>query len=315
MRNTVFAIALAMSAAVSAAESTLKTTTIQVRGMTCGSCAAAVTHVLKQVDGVREAHVSYEKGEAVVSYDPAQITPEAIAHSAEQKLPGYKFASQTASAPQTSTRPSMALPATSPSAISPTQIDPEHVSFYEVGLVCPAAPKIGCGGRSKPVLLALVNDSHVAGAWLNEAGTRLAIGWRTSNVLSPEQVDQIVSASGVTVDEVSNEARPELVASFRSEGGWFDAASVDRLSDQEAGIIAARLVKRLTARTSITSAQQAMLRERMAQALRANFIEGDQRDLDEQLVGAAKGARLGTQAVGSLREVVALGIYPLPNEK
>src|SRR5258708_2771461 len=143
MRNTVFAIALAMSAAVGAAETILKTTTIQVRGMTCGSCAAAVTHVLKQVDGVREAHVSYEKGEAVVSYDPAQITPEAIAHSAEQKLPGYKFASQTAYAPKASTRTTNALPAaTSSSAISPTQIDLEHVSFYESALVCPASHEI-----------------------------------------------------------------------------------------------------------------------------------------------------------------------------
>jgi copper chaperone CopZ len=316
MRNAMFAIALATSAAISATETNLNTTTIQVQGMSCGSCAAAVTHVLKQVEGVREVHVSYEKGEAVVSYDPAQITPAAIAHSAEQKLPGYKFASQTASAPHASTGTGNTLPAaTISSAISPTQIDPEHVSFYEVGLVCEAAPKIGCGGRSKPVLLGLTNDSHVAGAWLNEAGTRLAIGWKTSKVLSPEQVDQIVSSSGVTVNEVSHEARPELVASFRSERGWFDAASVDRLSEQEAGIIAARLVKRLTDRTSVTSAQQAMLRERMAQALRANFIEGDRRDLDEQLVGAAKGARLGRQAVGSLREVVALGIYPLPNEK
>ena len=316
MKNTMFAIALATSVALGATENILKTTTIQVHGMTCGSCAAAVTHVLKQVDGVREVHVSYEKGEAVVSYDPAKITPEAIAHSAEQKLPGYKFASQSASVPQALTLTGNALPAvTSSSAISPTQIDPEHVSFYEVGLVCPAAPKIGCGGRSKPVLLALRNDSHVAGAWLNEAGTRLAIGWKTSEILSSEQVDQIVSSSGVTVNEVSHEARPELVASFRSKGGWFDAASVDRLSEQEAGIVAARFVKRLTARISITPAQQAMLREGMAQALRANFIEGDRRDLDEQLVDAGKTAKLGRQAIGSLREVVALGIYPLPKEK
>jgi len=31
----------------------------------------------------------------------------------------------------------------------------EMVSFYKVPLVCGAAPEIGCGSRSKPVLLEL----------------------------------------------------------------------------------------------------------------------------------------------------------------
>jgi copper chaperone CopZ len=314
MRNTVFAIALALSAAVAAAETNLKTTTIQVRGMSCGSCATAVSHLLKQVDGVREVRVSYEKGEAVVSYDPAKIAPEAIARSAEQKLPGYKFAPQAASAPQAATcNPPVATG--SSSSISPTQIDPEQVTFYEVGLVCTAAPKIGCGSRSKPVLLSLQNDSHVAGAWLDETGTRLAIGWKSPSVLSPDQVDQIVSSSGVTVREVSRVARPGLTSSFRSGRGWFDAASVDRLSEQEAVIIASRLVERLSARTSITSVQQATLRAGMAKVLRGHFIDGDAGDRNEQLVATANAAKLGKQAVGSLREVVALGIYPLPNEQ
>ena len=36
------------------------------------------------------------KGEAVVTYESTKITPEAIARSAEQKLPGYKFAAGAA---------------------------------------------------------------------------------------------------------------------------------------------------------------------------------------------------------------------------
>jgi len=74
-------------------------------------------------------------------------------------------------------------------------------------------------------------------------------------------------------------------------------------------------VKRLTAKASITPAQQDSLREGMARALRANFIEGDERDLDEQLIVTAKTAKLSRQATGLLREVVALGIYPLLNEQ
>src|SRR6266849_150778 len=303
MRNTMFAIALAMSAAAGAAESNLSTTTIEVTGMTCGSCATAVKHVLKNVDGVRDVRVSYKEGEAIVSYDAAKITPQRIADTAKQKLPGYTFAPRAASLPQ----------ALQPTRLS--QIGNERVSFYEIGLVCPAAPKIGCGGHSKPLLAALQKDQHIDGAWINEAGTRLANGWKSAEALSSEQIDQIISGFGVAANEVSSDARPKLLETFHTNIGWFDAASVDRLSEQEAGIIASRLVKRLTAKASITPAQQDSLREGMARALRANFIEGDERDLDEQLIATAKTVKLSRQATGLLREVVTLGIYPLLNEQ
>jgi len=311
MTNALLAMVLTTSMA-STIQTNFKTTTIQVAGMSCGGCAAAVKHALTQIDGIREARVSYEKGEAVVTYDSTKITPEAIAHSAEQKLPGYKFAVGAASGRQVV---NALAGVQSSSSIHRSAIDPERVSFYEIGLVCPAAPKIGCGGHSKPVLNALTKDSHVAGAWINGAGTRLAIGWKSSEVLSSEQIDQIISGFGVAANEVSRDARLNLIASFHSDSGWFDAASVDQLSEQEAGIIAARLVKRLTSRAAVTPAQQAALRDGMARALRANFIEGDRRDLDQQLIATSRAAKLSRQAVASLREVVELGIYPLPNEQ
>ncbi len=306
MTNTLLAMVLATSMA-NAMQTNFKTTTIQVGGMSCGGCAVAVKHALTHIDGVREARVSYEKREAVVSYDSTKITPEAIARSAEQKLPGYKFAAGAASGSLAHVKDS--------SSIHRNQIDPERVSFYQIGLVCPAAPKIGCGGHSKPVIVALTKDSHVAGAWINEAGTRLAIGWKSSEALSSGQIDQIISGFGVAANEVSRDARPKLIGSFHSDSGWFDAASVDHLSEHEAGIIAERLVKRLTSRAAVTPAQQAALRDGMARALRANFIEGDRRDLDQQLIATSRAAKLNRQAVASLREVVALGIYPLPNEE
>jgi copper chaperone CopZ len=301
MRNTMFAIAIAVSAAAGAAESNLSTTTIEVTGMTCGSCAVAVKHVLKNIDGVRDVRVSYKEGEAIVSYDAAKITPQRIADAAKQNLPGYAFSPHATSSSRTK--------------VQPSQIENQRVSFYEIGLVCAAAPKIGCGGHSKPVLSALQKDPHIAGSWINEAGTRLAIGWKSAEVLSSEQINQIISGFGVAANEVSSDARPKLLKTFHTNIGWFDAASVDRLSEQEAGIIASRLVKRLTAKASITPAQQDSLRDGMARALRANFIEGDERDLDEQLIATAKTANLSGQATGLLREVVALGIYPLVNEQ
>lgn len=55
------------------------TCTLNVAGMTCGGCAAAVKMAAKKVDGVADADVSYKKGRAVVTYDPAKTTPEKIA--------------------------------------------------------------------------------------------------------------------------------------------------------------------------------------------------------------------------------------------
>lgn len=42
-------------------------TTINVTGMTCGHCTAAVTRALQGVPGVEQAEVSLEPGQAVVT--------------------------------------------------------------------------------------------------------------------------------------------------------------------------------------------------------------------------------------------------------
>src|SRR6185436_1533300 len=41
------------------------------------------------------------------------------------------------------------------------QISRSQINFYKVQLVCPAAPHIGCGSASKPVLLGLEGDPLV----------------------------------------------------------------------------------------------------------------------------------------------------------
>src|SRR6266849_4002430 len=61
---------------------------------------------------------------------------------------------------------------------APKNVSPRRISLYEVPLVCPAAPEIGCGSRSKPVLLALEQQPAVAEAWLNRAGTVMAVVWK-----------------------------------------------------------------------------------------------------------------------------------------
>ena len=50
--------------------------TLQIDGMSCGHCVAAVKGALARVDGVNVEQV--EIGNARVSYDPARATREAI---------------------------------------------------------------------------------------------------------------------------------------------------------------------------------------------------------------------------------------------
>ncbi len=52
--------------------------TLNVTGMACGGCSHTVTQALLALDGVAEAAVSHVEGNAVVSYDPARVTPEQI---------------------------------------------------------------------------------------------------------------------------------------------------------------------------------------------------------------------------------------------
>lgn len=57
----------------------MKTVTLSVPGMTCAACPITVKTALSKVDGVQRAEVSFEKLEAVVTFDDAKTNAEALA--------------------------------------------------------------------------------------------------------------------------------------------------------------------------------------------------------------------------------------------
>ena len=65
----------------------------------------------------------------------------------------------------------------------------DAITFYDASLVCGAAPAIGCGSRSTPLLLDLEEHRATSEAWLNRAGTIIGIVWsgppRTEAVAKP----------------------------------------------------------------------------------------------------------------------------------
>jgi len=72
------AVLIALAAALSApAWAATKTVTLSVPGMTCAACPITVKKALTKVDGVQKAEVSYEKREAVVTFDDAKTNADA----------------------------------------------------------------------------------------------------------------------------------------------------------------------------------------------------------------------------------------------
>lgn len=70
---------IALAAALSApAWAATKTVTLSVPGMTCAACPITVKKALTKVDGVQKAEVSYEKREAVVTFDDAKTNADTL---------------------------------------------------------------------------------------------------------------------------------------------------------------------------------------------------------------------------------------------
>jgi len=56
----------------------MKTVTLSVPGMTCAACPLTVKQSLSKVQGVSKTEVSYEKKQAVVSFDDAKTNVQAL---------------------------------------------------------------------------------------------------------------------------------------------------------------------------------------------------------------------------------------------
>jgi copper chaperone len=66
----------------------METTTLKIKGMTCGGCVASVRRVLEALDGVRRADVSLEKNEATVDFEPGRVKPDELETAVEDA--GYE---------------------------------------------------------------------------------------------------------------------------------------------------------------------------------------------------------------------------------
>jgi len=202
---------------------------------------------------------------------------------------------------------------------TPKDVAPDRISLYQVPLVCPAAPHIGCGSRSKPILLALEQQPAVAEAWLNTAGTMMAVVWKPD----AKRKDRAAELKAVTAKEeleaveMHGASRKQALKDFLSGQGWFRGADVDRLSEEEAGIIAARLVRRIQAKVQVPEEKAEALRVAIRDVFKRHFtgnVGADEPNIETQMLNLL-GGYLGEKDVDILKDTLPRTVQPLPGEK
>lgn len=75
-RNTLVLAALALVSSFAFAEA--RTVTLSVPGMTCELCPITVRKAISKVPGVSKVEASYERKQAVVTYDDSETSLEAL---------------------------------------------------------------------------------------------------------------------------------------------------------------------------------------------------------------------------------------------
>lgn len=88
------AAALSLLAAPSPASAAPRTVTLSVPGMTCAACPITIKKALLKVAGVQKVEVSYEKLEAIVTYDDAKTNVDALTNAT--KRVGYPSSEKVA---------------------------------------------------------------------------------------------------------------------------------------------------------------------------------------------------------------------------
>lgn len=195
----------------------------------------------------------------------------------------------------------------------------EQVEFYEVPLMCPAARGLGCGSRAKPVMLALERDAGVAEAWLDRAGHTLAIVWKASTVHAAREatIAAVSEAQKVSIAEIDADTREEVASSFGSRAGWHRGADVDRLSDEEAGVIADRLWNRIVAKTPAAARKRDVVRPRLTDAIREYLLTSSPlcEDAFRATLLATVRPHLDDGEGNALTEAIKAGFLPIAGEQ
>jgi len=194
----------------------------------------------------------------------------------------------------------------------------KDVSVYQVPWRCPAALQIGCGSHAKPILLELEQNPGVSEAWLNRQGTAVALVWKPDAKRKARRNAEKTLTEG-KASKLSGKARAKTLADFESGKDWYRGADVDRLSEEEAGVIAARWVRRVQAKTTLTEEKAEGLRGALTEGLK-KCLTGKAAMPETQEAKALElkrvaGPFLDEKQLEILSEAAGCGMRAMPNEE
>lgn len=195
---------------------------------------------------------------------------------------------------------------------------PDQVTLYRVPLMCPAARGLGCGMRAKPILTELEATSAVSEAWLDHAGETVAIVWSSKSAPSDRTalLANISKQHSVRLEELSGQRRDASLMSFQSRTGWHRGADVDRLSEQEAEVIADRLLRRTVAKAPSAKGKIETLRPALTDTVRQQLVGAmpSPEECRDKLMTAAR-PHLTESELNAFVSAFELGYRPVGDEK
>jgi len=198
---------------------------------------------------------------------------------------------------------------------SPAQSGPairkDRVSIYPIDLICPAAREIGCGSAAKPLLLELEQAPGIGEAWLNRSGTLIAVVWKEDSKRS-ERTEVVRSVlKKEKIRELKGGSRELTLQSFLAGNGWYRGSAVDRLSEEEAGIISARLVRKMRELIEITEEKAKVMQTAFQKVLTQKLTSGEPATPDETHDALLKicHEQLGEKEIGILKDAYEKGVF------
>ena len=155
-----------------------------------------------------------------------------------------------------------------------------NIELFEIALVCPALPSIGCGSEAYPLLCELEKEKSVRSAWLNHTGTILLIDWMPG--LKPDAVIEPLRQYSQSKDSgfklLLKNRRTAALNEFVNQDNWLRAYNVHKLSKIEATAVGRRLVGNLRGTNNELNAHKQWPRKKLENLIYYYFLGDLSRD-------------------------------------
>jgi hypothetical protein len=125
----------------------------------------------------------------------------------------------------------------------------------------------------------------------------------------------ILKQAEIEAKELTGEARHQALNSFSQKTGWHRGAEVDHLSEEEAGVIAARLVGRIRARITVSDEKAKAIEQGFTDVLKQKLTGKSTKDDAQAAMVNICRQNLSEKDVAILQEAFAAGVCPLKDEK